>query len=76
MRSVSTESLESDVGVISQICGRIFNSFASRLQPYFGVHITLEEYLPITRSWFAEELSRCLGKMADVNSMVKQRQFD
>ena len=27
------------------------------------------EYLPITRSWFAAELSRCLGKMADVNSV-------
>ena len=27
------------------------------------------EYLPITRSWFAAELSRCLDKMADVNSV-------
>ena len=30
------------------------------------------EYLPITRSWFAAELSQCLDKMADVNSVVKQ----
>ena len=28
------------------------------------------EYLPITRSLFAAELSQCLGKMVDVNSMV------
>ena len=34
------------------------------------------EYLPITRSWFAVELSQCLDKMADVNSVVKQRGFD
>ena len=27
------------------------------------------EFLPITRSWFAAELSQCLDKMAD----VKQR---
>ena len=28
------------------------------------------EYLPITRSFFAAELSQCLGKMADVNSVI------
>ena len=28
------------------------------------------EYLPITRSLFAAVLSQCLGKMADVNSVV------
>ena len=28
------------------------------------------EYLPITRSWFAVELSQCLDKMADVNNVV------
>ena len=34
------------------------------------------EFLPITRAWFAVELSQCLDKMADVNGMVKQRWFD
>ena len=34
------------------------------------------EYLPITRSWFAAELSQCLDKMADINSVVKQRWCD
>ena len=34
------------------------------------------EYLPITRSWFAAELSQCLDKMADVNSVIKQRWCD
>ena len=33
------------------------------------------EYLPITRSWFAAELSQCLDKMADVNSVVKHRRM-
>ena len=31
------------------------------------------EYLPITRSWFAVELSQCLDKMADVNHVVNHR---
>ena len=34
------------------------------------------EFLPITRAWFAVELSQRLDKMADVNSVVKQRWFD
>ena len=34
------------------------------------------EYLPITRSWFAAELSECLDKMVDVNNVVEQRCFD
>ena len=34
------------------------------------------EYLPIARSWFAAELSRCLDKMADVNSVINQRRFE
>ena len=29
-----------------------------------------QEYLPITRSLFAAELSQCLDKMSDVNSVV------
>ena len=28
------------------------------------------DYLPITHSWFAAELSQCLDKMADVNSVL------
>ena len=28
------------------------------------------EYLPITHSWFAVELSQCLDKMAVVNSVL------
>ena len=71
--------MEPDVAVISQICGRILNRFASWVQPYFGVQYTargIAEYLPITRSWFAAELSQCVDKMADVNSVVKQRGFD
>ena len=36
----------------------------------------VEEYLPITHTWFAVELSQCLGKMADVNIVVKQGWFD
>ena len=54
----------------------ILNRFVSWVQPYFSVHLQLEEYIPITRSWFAVELSQCLDKLADVNSMVKQWQFD
>ena len=76
IRSVSTESLESNVAVISWFCGRILKSLASWVQPYFGVHKPLEEYLPSTHSWFAAELSQCLVKLTDVNSMVKQRRFD
>ena len=34
------------------------------------------EYLPITRSRFAAELSQCLDKIPDVNSVVKQWWFD
>ena len=59
IRSVFIESLESDVAVVSRICGCILNRFTSWVQPYFGVHISLEEYQPITRSWFAAELSQC-----------------
>ena len=35
------------------------------------------EYLPITRFWFAAELSQCLDKMADVNSddLIKNALF-
>ena len=73
---MSIESLESNVAVISQICGRILNHLASWITPYFGVHTPPEEYLPITRAWFAVELSQGLDKMADVNSVVKQRRFD
>ena len=61
IRSVSVELLESDVAVISSICGRILNHFASWVQPYFDVHIPLEENLPIIRSWFAAEQSQSLG---------------
>ena len=43
IKSVSIESLEPDVAVISRICGHILNRFALWLQPYFGVHIPLEE---------------------------------
>ena len=78
IRLVSKESMEPDVAGISRICGRILNCFASWVQPYFGVHTPwgISEYLPITCSWFAAELSQCLDKMADVNSVVKQRGFD
>ena len=75
LRSVSIESLESNVAAISRICGRILNRLVSWITPYFGVHAPPEEYLPITRAWFAAELSQCLDKMSDVNSVVKQRRF-
>ena len=55
---MSIELLESDVAVISRICGRIFNRLASWIKPYFGVHAPPEAYLPITHAWFAAELSQ------------------
>ena len=43
LTSVSIVSLEPDDAVISRICGRILNRFASWVQPYFGVYTPLEE---------------------------------
>ena len=63
--------METDVAVISLICGRI-KPFCVMSTALFWCAYTARgilEYLPITRSWFAAELSRCLDKMADVNSV-------
>ena len=63
--------METDVAVISLICGRI-KLFCVMSTALFWCAYTARgilEYLPITRSWFAAELSRCLDKMADVNSV-------
>ena len=71
IRLVSIESMETDVAVISRICGRI-KPFCVMSTALFWCAYTARgilEYLPITRSWFAAELSRCLDKMADVNSV-------
>ena len=71
IRLVSIESMEIDVAVISRICGRI-KPFCVMSTAVFWCAYTARgilEYLPITRSWFAAELSRCLDKMADVNSV-------
>ena len=70
--------MEPDVAVISRICGGI-ESFCVMSTALFWCAYTARgilEYLPFTRSWFAAELSQCLDKMADVNSVVKQREFD
>ena len=68
------ESLQPEA-VISQICGRILNRFASWLQPYFGVHIPLEEHQNIYQSQALDLLRNCLcpDKMADVNSVVNHQ---
>ena len=42
--------MEPDVAVISRIGGHILNRFASWSQPYFGVHIPLEEARNIYQS--------------------------
>ena len=71
--------MEPDVAVISRICGRIKPFCVMRTVLFWCAYYTARgilEYLPITRSWFAGELSQCLDKMADVNSVVKQRGFD
>ena len=76
------ELLEPDVAVISRICDSILNRFASWVQPYFGVHIPLEEPRNIYQSRALDLLQNCLtaalclDKMVDVNSVVKQRWFD
>ena len=71
IRLVSIESMETDVAVILRICGRI-KLFCVMSTALFWCAYTARgilEYLPITRSWFAVVLSRCLDKMADVNSV-------
>ena len=71
IRLVSIESMETDVAVISLICGRI-KPFCVMSTALFWCAYTARgilEYLPIRRSWFSAELSRCLDKMADVNSV-------
>ena len=78
IRLVTIELMEPDVAVISRICGRI-KPFCVMSTALFWCAYTARgilEYLPITCSWFAAELSQCLDKMADVNSVVKQRGFD
>ena len=71
IRLVSIESMETDVAVISRICGRIKPFCVMSTALFWCAYTTrgILEYLPITRSWFAAELSRCLDKMADVNSV-------
>ena len=65
-------------------CGHIFNRFALWVQPYFGVHILQEEYLPITHSWFAAELSvwqdggckqRTQTEWSNSNNLIKNTLF-
>ena len=71
IRLVSIESMETDVAVISRICGGT-KPFCVMSTALFWCAYTARgilEYLPIMRSWFAAELSRCLDKMADVNSV-------
>ena len=77
IRLVSIESMEPDVAVISRICGRIRPFCVMSTALFWCAYTTrgILVYLPITRSWFAAELSQCLDKMVDVNSVVKQRGF-
>ena len=66
--------MEPDIAVIWRICGHILNRFCIISPALFWWAFTdkgTSEYLPITHSWFAVELSQCLDKRADVNSMVK-----
>ena len=70
--------MEPDVAVISRIYGHI-KPFCVMSKALFWCAYTARgnfEYLPITRSWFATELSQRLDKMADVNSVAKQLGFD
>ena len=56
---VSIESLDPYDTVISRICGRILNHFASWVQPYFGVHTPLEEPRNIYQSRALDLLRNC-----------------
>ena len=73
---VSIESLKPDVAVILRICIKPFCVMSTALFWCAYTARGILEYLPITHSWFAAELSQCLDKMADVNSVVKQQGFD
>ena len=61
IKYVFIESLEPDVAVISWICSLILNHFASWLQPYFGVHVPLEEHWNIYQSHALDLLWNCLS---------------
>ena len=57
--SLVKESLEPHVAVISPICVRISNRFASLMQPDFAVHILLEEPRNIYQSCVLDLLLNC-----------------